>query len=82
MVSALKAALHPLAVFAFAKDWNQRECAEHFGIDYPAYRQIVGGHVGVSYYRAEAWEAKSKGKKHAISAVAVMKWQKRNRKGA
>jgi len=75
MATALRAALHPLAVYALAHQLNQREAALFFDILYPSYRQLVGGHTRTSYYRALSWQKRSGG---VVNAEAVMDWQERN----
>ena len=75
MVSALRAALHPLAVYALAHKLNQREGALFFDILYPSYRQLVGGHTRTSYYRALGWQKRSGG---VVNAEAVMNWQEKH----
>jgi len=75
MTSALRAALHPLAVYQFAHDMDQREAAAFFKIKYGSYRKIVRGHTRVTYYTAELWEVRSGGE---LSAVNVMRWQQKN----
>ncbi len=75
MQSALRAALHPLAVYAFAHKLNQRESAEFFDILYPSYRQLVGGHTRTSYYRAMGWQRRSGA---VVNAEAVMDWQEKH----
>lgn len=68
---------HPLVVFCVVKGISRREGAAALGVRYGVFRQLVAGHAGTSFARAERWEEKSGG---LIKAIDVMRWQERNRK--
>jgi hypothetical protein len=69
--------LHPLVIYGDSHDLARRQTAAAFRIGYGTFRQIVSGHTGVSWQRAEEWERVSGGE---IEAADVMRWQERNRK--
>ena len=75
MTSALRAALHPLAVYATIHQMNQRDTADFFHVPYGVYRQLVRGHTRSAFARMESWESRSGGE---VSAIAAWNWQKKN----
>ena len=71
--------LHPLTEYGKQRGLTQQQTAAVFEINYGTFRQLVSGHTGASFSRAEGWEHSSEG---AVKAIEVMRWQKLNRKAA
>ncbi len=70
---------HPLVIFGEKRGLSRRQTAAVFSIPYGTFRQLVRGHTGTAFGRAEEWESLSGGE---VKAVDVMRWQERNRKSA
>lgn len=68
---------HPLVIYAENHSLSRSQAAAVFGIPYGTFRQIVSGHAGIAFGRAERWEKASGGE---VKAIDVMRWQERNRK--
>lgn len=70
---------HPLVQYGEQHGLSRRQTAAVFSIPYGTFRQLVSGHTGAAFARAEEWEDASDGE---VRALDVMRWQERNRKTA
>lgn len=68
---------HPLVTYGEKRGLTRRQTAAVFSIRYGTFRQLVRGHTGAAFSRAELWEKESGGE---VKAIDVMRWQERNRR--
>jgi len=75
----LRPETHPLVRYGERRGWSRQQTADFFEVPFSTFKQLVSGHTGASFTRAEGWETRSGGE---VLAVEVMHWQRRNRKAA
>ena len=68
---------HPLLRYGTRRGWERTRTARFFEIPDSTFKQLVTGHTGPSFSRAEEWERLSSGE---VTALDVMRWHERNRK--
>lgn len=70
---------HPLVIYGKKRGLSRRQTAAVFKVPYGTFRQLVSGHTGAAFSRAEEWERASGGE---VKAIDVMRWQERHRRSS